>query len=546
MTTFTAQGNWSLADWDLSSLAGATPQMQAADKFSLLAGDGTLSAFRGTDFADYTGGLPRQGTVTHLTVTGAADSFSLGDFALSANDFRTFVTHNAMDRLERAIFAGSDQFDLSAGNQTHVAGFGGNDTFNFGGTFDAGDTVDGGDGYDTLRLDGDYSGGLVLGAATMGGIEMLSVARGHNYNLTLDNANIDPSAILTVDAYSLSPDDSLTFDGSAERHGSININAGRGTDVLLTGSGADILDGNGGRDTMHSGKGADLIYGGAGRDTIQGGKDDDTIYGDEGNDRLTPGTGHDSLYGGAGDDDFYMRGRTGMADVMDGGDGEDTVHVRGSDFSDFTLTAPQLAGVENVKLGAGHTYRVNFDDTALGNHVKVDGSALGATDTLEADASQATGSAVTLVGGAAGDTLVGSALGDIIQGGLGADTLTGGGGADTFAFASGADSSGNAIDTITDFDGATDVIDVANAVTGISGSIGGLLSNLDGLTSMLGVANLAAGHAVLIQPILGALAGETLMIVDQNGVLGYQPGSDILINLENPADLGSLGLDSFI
>ena len=48
----------------------------------------------------------------------------------------------------------------------------------------------GGTGTDTVLLNGDYSGGVALGATTIANIETLQFAAGHNYSLTANDGNV--------------------------------------------------------------------------------------------------------------------------------------------------------------------------------------------------------------------------------------------------------------------------------------------------------------------------------------------------------------------
>ncbi len=545
MTTFTAHGSWNLRDWNLGALKTANLQSHSADAFAMLAGDGTVATFGGTAFGHFGGGLPGHGVVDQIDVAGVSDSFTITDFALTAAQLHDIVKHASYGKLEQALFAGDDTFNFADGDHNSAAGFAGDDHFNFGATFDAGDKVDGGDGNDTLSLDGDYSAGVTFADGTMRHVENLTVAHGHTYNLTFTNQNVGKTDTFNVNATALGANDRLFLNAAGERGGAIDVNGGAGNDRIETGSGDDVLGGGDGRDILNAGKGVDIVYGGAGVDRIRASAGDDTIYGDEGNDILSPGGGHDTVYAGTGDDDIFLRGRTGMADTIDGGDGTDTIHLRGADISDVTLNAPSLANIENVELGPKNSYGIRLPND-LTNPMTIDGSNLGPDDVLNLDGSQVVGDALTVIGGAANDVIAGGGAGDILQGGGGGDTMSGGTGPDTFRYSNASESSGSNVDTITDFDGATDTIDVANAVVAVDGIVHGLLGSLDGLTSLLGVANLAAGHAVLVQPLLGALAGSTLMVIDQNGVLGYQPGADMVINLANPVDLGGFGIDNII
>ena len=59
-------------------------------------------------------------------------------------------------------------------------------------------------------------------------------------------------------------------------------------------------------------------------------------------------------------------------------------------------------------------------------------------------------------------------------------------------------------------------------------------------------APLLAHHAVLATSDQGAHAGETFLIVDANGVAGYQAREDFVSRLNSPVNLGSLSTDRFV
>src|SRR5262249_27492818 len=153
------------------------------------------------------------------------------------------------------------------------------------------------------------------------------------------------------------------------------------------------------------------------------------LYGGDAVDKLFAGRGQDAIYGGAGDDDIMMRSRLGTGDSIDGGDGDDTLHISGGDSSNLTLSAPMLTSVETVQLGRGHSYRINFDhNTVLGNHVTIIASQLQPANNVQIDTSNVQNTGMSVVGGAGNDTITGTQLNDVIQGGAGADNLNGGGG----------------------------------------------------------------------------------------------------------------------
>jgi FG-GAP repeat/RTX calcium-binding nonapeptide repeat (4 copies) len=162
------------------------------------------------------------------------------------------------------------------------------------------------------------------------------------------------------------------------------------------------------------------------------------------------------------------------------------------------------------------------------------------------------GSAIgqTIHGGDFDDTLSGLGGNDTLIGGRGSDLLRGGVGADQFVYTEASNSSSLSHDTIARANFAADKFDTPSAVTGIDAGIDvGTLSKVsfDGdLASAVDAGHLAANHAVLFTPNTGGLAGRTFLIVDVNGVAGYQAGDDLVIQLTHAQNLGALGAEDFI
>jgi len=153
-------------------------------------------------------------------------------------------------------------------------------------------------------------------------------------------------------------------------------------------------------------------------------------------------------------------------------------------------------------------------------------------------------------GGDGVDFLIGGDGNDTLTGRTAADFLDGGTGADTFAYAEASESTGAAFDTINNADFTVDTFDLSVAVTGIDAEIdAGRLRKEHFDTDLAHVvddAHLAAGHAVLFTPTAGNEAGKTFLIVDLNGVAGYQAGEDLVVQLVNAQNLASLGTEDFI
>jgi Ca2+-binding RTX toxin-like protein len=367
----------------------------------------------------------------------------------------------------------SDSFDLSQGGNDTAKGGNGYDSFTLGAELTAADRINGGAGYDYLYLNGDYSGGLVLGATTVVNIEQLYLYAGHSYNITTDDNTNNLTGGMNIYGGSLGATDVLTFDGSAETASGYSVTGGAGDDVITTGAGADYayLQG-GGRDTVNLGGGSDQVY------------------------------TYDALSSG---------------DHLDGGSGNDTLQLSGSYGSGLTFGASTIQNFEYISLWSGNSYSLTFNDDniAAGQGMTIYGSSLGAGETLTVNGSAENDGYFIVYGGPdkdkltggkgddslygndGADKLYGGAGDDFLQGGTGHDTLTGGGGGDIFYFYEGDAPLGNP-DLIADLNNSNDVIDLSgidadttaiydqqfNLVSSFNGTPGQLTRSYDGGTDV--------------------------------------------------------------
>jgi Ca2+-binding RTX toxin-like protein len=132
------------------------------------------------------------------------------------------------------------------------------------------------------------------------------------------------------------------------------LNGGDQDDLLLGGDGDDLLQGALDNDIMSGGLGMDTLQGGMGDDLLHGGEDDDQLAGGWGDDTLTGGAGADALFGEAGNDVLHGNDEDGdddlIRDYLNGGAGEDTLHLgaddwaSGGDGADLFMLAPNPAG----------------------------------------------------------------------------------------------------------------------------------------------------------------------------------------------------------
>jgi Ca2+-binding RTX toxin-like protein len=110
---------------------------------------------------------------------------------------------------------------------------------------------------------------------------------------------ITGDAALNLSAVTL-PTTLLTIDASAKTAGGVNV-AATGANATLTG--------------------------GAGNDTLTGASGNDLINGGAGSDSIVAGAGADTVNAGAGNDTVVYSGADTKVDVLDGGDGTDTLSV---------------------------------------------------------------------------------------------------------------------------------------------------------------------------------------------------------------------------
>ena len=336
-----------------------------------------------------------------------------------------------------------DVFRLEQGGNDRAFGLDGNDSFYFGAAYTSGDLADGGGGFDVLILQGDYRAGATFGRFAGGNIpriESISLFSGSNtsygdeagntysYNLTLSDRNVAAGATLRINGFGLGAGENLTVNGTAETNGSFLIFAGGGTDRLTGGAGNDVF-----------------------------------VF------------GHDA--------------RFGPSDSVDGGGGFDVVYLRGDYDIDFTGAALEgdavsstpgaLTNIESIGLlsasdrtfaGGGDgefDYRIVLADAMTSDmgRLTVNGSRLGAAETMVVDGSAEAGGSLRLFAGAGDDTLTGGGGADLLYGGLGADMLTGNGGADVFRYQAAAESAPDAPDTIVAFLSGTDKVDLGRIDT---------------------------------------------------------------------------------
>ena len=145
--------------------------------------------------------------------------------------------------------------------------------------------------------------------------------------------------------------DTAIFTGTAKMVVSLGLTGaqatGQGSDTLnsvenvRSGSGNDILTGNGQANLLDGAAGNDKLMGGFGNDTLLGGSGNDTLLGGTGNDWLHAGPGQDMLTGGSGGDRFVFGAGDGSNTVTDFQDGIDGIQFKSGALNFASLTIAQ-------------------------------------------------------------------------------------------------------------------------------------------------------------------------------------------------------------
>jgi Ca2+-binding RTX toxin-like protein len=515
----------------LSGLAGNDTLRGNAGNDSLLGGDGddVLDGGLGANIVDGGGGIDTAVALADFSAyaisrPNAADTVLVNAATGEALTLRNveFVDFNGTVKAIADV-----QLNIKSVGNDFLTGGAGNDTLD-GGL--GADNLSGGLGDDTYLID-DVNDIIVEAAGGGADLAKVGLAKAGTYVL---GANVEDATVTSAAAIAVS----LT---------------GNALDNRLTGNAAaNILIGGAGNDTLDGAAGADKLAGGVGDDVykVDNAGDVVTELANEGVDRvetalakytlaanvdnllytgtaafsgggnelansITGGSGNDTLLGLAGNDTLdagtaRAPAANGIADLIDGGLGDDTVKVLG-DFAAYTRSRPNATDTVLVNAATGehitlrNVERVVFQDGAK----------------LIADVQFN----VKSVGN---DSLVGTELPDTLDGGLGADTLTGGLGGDTYL-----------IDDVNDVivEAANAGVDQANVALAKAGTylLGENVDNAT-VTAAAGVAVNLTGNA-LDNRLTGNAAANTLIGGLGDDVLDGAAGADKL--------LGGLGDDVY-
>lgn len=259
---------------------------------------------------------------------GASTEFVLtldeaGSFSLSLESSYTGLTGTSGDdtlignSLDNILVGsgGNDVLIGNSGNDRLVSGTGvdnlsggaGDDTFIIDKVISS-DQLSGGEGLDTLELKQDIN----LTAANISGIETIK----GDVTITLSLAQLAGVRTLNgVNVQLVGSDNNFNIPSSLSLINGASISLPNVDSELseqtgyLGSASDDVINGSANADTILGGRGSDIISGGAG---------DDNLYG---------GSGSNQISGGAGDDNIYVNYNSVNGEIVDGGEGIDTLHI---------------------------------------------------------------------------------------------------------------------------------------------------------------------------------------------------------------------------
>jgi Ca2+-binding RTX toxin-like protein len=272
---------------------------------------------------------------------------------------------------------------------------------------------------------------------------------------------------------------------TTDYHGTYTANDNHGgsdsANLTISYQDGHTLTGTSGDDILVAGTGSNIINAGDGNDVLTAGSGNNELHGGAGNDLLFSGQGNDILDGGTGiDTASYAHATAGVTVGLSLPGGQNTLGA-GTD----TLT-----GIENL-IGS------NFNDTLTGDNTNN-----------------------TINGGLGNDILSGGSGDDLLIGGLGNNTLTGGAGGDTFQWFKG--NSGH--DVITDFTPGTDKLDLSQLLQGESGTTASLDDYLHFTVTGSGPSTVTS---IDVSAMAGAAPNQTIDLagVDLASQYGVTPGA---------------------
>jgi Ca2+-binding RTX toxin-like protein len=373
--------------------------------------------------------------------------------------------------LERLTLEGGDPIDGTGnGLSNFLTGNGARNTLYGGG---GNDTIYGSSGNDTL-IGGSGNDSLVGGS----GIDSMTGGSGNDVYAVINAGDLTiETATRTTEIDTVESSVTWTLGDNIERLTLTGVDSIGGTgntlDNLIVGNArANVLSGGSGNDTLDGVAGNDTVDGGTGNDSVAGGVGNDSLLGGSGNDMLDGGEGSDVLRAGAGDDRYVV---DNIADAI-------VESTRPFEIDTVLASVDWTLGENLENLTLSGTAAIDGTGNALAN-VLTGNSAVnrltggGGNDQLLGGARNDTldggGGNDTLDGGSGNDSMTGGSGNDRLLGGSGNDTLIGGSGLDVFRFTTALNALTN-VDRLSDFNAASDSIELDDAVFAAAGPVGAL------------------------------------------------------------------------
>ena len=412
------------------------------------------------------------GTVTLLNFTPGPVNGTTSSDNLSGLPWNDTINGAAGDDLIQGL-AGNDSLLGDVGDDTLAGG-------------DGADTLLGGEGSDFLSQGGETtptSSGRGFDAVG----DSLSAGSGNDFIIASALDTVDGGLgddLARIDAQAANPAGFYDLSNPVATAAALGVTVSNVERWFFQfGDANDTVSGSGESDAVHGWGGADSITGLAGNDLLAGGAGADTLRGGAGNDAIA-GDGFFQTSRSSGGMFAPLLGASyldGAGDLLDGGDGDDTIYAADLDsidagsgndvlflsleqrtaalVADFSsgsilsvlsaslgISASGVEVLQSLLLGSGSDSIVWADFSATGLRTVINGGA--GNDTLTGGAGLE-----SLLGGSGDDVLIGGAGRDLLRGEAGNDRLTGGAGTDIFDVQSFGQIGS---DTITDFTPADD------------------------------------------------------------------------------------------
>ena len=374
-------------------------------------------------------------------------------------------------------------------------------------------SVAAGGGNDTLQVTTDAS---VTDAdlAQLGAIEVLKLSAdaGDNAQSVIFATNAASAGFTTLDATTAGADDGITVDASGFTN-ALLVNTGAGADIITLGSGGSVVQ---------AGNGANTVTVGAANDGVH----DDHIIAGSGDDRIRSSdaqlSSHLAVDAGSGSDILEVTNDAALIDA------------------DFT----NLAHIEVLQLSAnaGDNAQsvVLAGNAAAMGLTAIDGTTVGADDTITIDASGYSGALLIDIAGDADVVILGAGGSEVFTH-SGDDTITVGAVTDVIHAGSGADTVNVTATTIAaNIDGGGDGGDSLHVSGGGTAVMGTNITGIEQVT--LAVATNFTANTTAGLLVLGSSGNDTVTVGAADQVISGASGDDV-VRVSNALLSASLTVD---